>query len=92
VLNSAKHHAQRHATPELFKDAIRLVAMSLNRPLVGKCSLTGVGGSYPDNSNPPRTKARRSWLDRGQPIAHEPVQQCIGETMGQHVRDGAAKW
>jgi hypothetical protein len=71
---------------------VRLAAMSPNRPLVAKRSLTGVSDNHPDNGDPPRTGAQRSWLDRGQPIADEPVQQCVREAMSQHGCYGAAIW
>jgi hypothetical protein len=66
--------------------------MSPNRPLVGKRSLPRVSDNHPDNGNPPRTSARCSRLDRGQPIAREPVQPCVRKAMGQHLGDGAAMW
>ena len=65
-------------------------SLSLDRPLVGKRSLTGFGDHYPNDGNPPRAGAYRSRLDRGQPIEREPVQQRIREAMGQHVRHRAA--
>ena len=71
---------------------MRLVAELLNPPLVGKRPLTSVSDHYPDNGNPSRTCARRSRLDRGQPVAREPVQQCVRKAMGQHVCHGAAIW
>jgi hypothetical protein len=68
----------------------RSLAVSPDRPFVGKRSLAGFGDRHPDNGNPPSAGAHRSRLDRGQPIAREPVQQRIREAMGQHVRHRAA--
>ena len=48
------------------------VALSSDRPVVSKRSLTGFGDHHPNDGNPPRSGAYRSRLDRGQPIAREP--------------------
>jgi hypothetical protein len=76
--------------PMTLGNGVRSLDVSPDRPLVGKRSLTGFGDRHPDNGNPPHAGADRSRLDRGQPIAREPVQQCIREAMGQHVCHRAA--
>jgi hypothetical protein len=48
---------------------VRSLAVSPDRPLVGKRLLTGFGDRHPDNGNPSRAGAYRSRLDRDQPIA-----------------------
>jgi hypothetical protein len=72
------------------QNGARSLAVSPDRPLVRKRSLTGFGDRHPDNGNPSRAGVYRSGLDRDQPIAREPVQQRIREAMGQHVRHRAA--
>jgi hypothetical protein len=68
----------------------QLAALVPLGPIVGKRSLTSLGDHHPNDGKPPRTSGYRSRLDSGQPIAREPVQQGIGEAMGQHVRHRAA--
>jgi hypothetical protein len=41
------------------------VALSSDRPVVSKRSLTGFGDHHPNDGNPPRSGTYRSRLDRG---------------------------
>jgi hypothetical protein len=55
--------------------------LSRARPPVAQENGCGFGDHHPNDGNPPRTGVYRSRLDRGQPIAREPVQQRIREAM-----------